>query len=523
MKGLAGAFATLFRVRIRVAVLLLFPAALFSHPCATCHPKEVDGYLRSAMSKSLRAAAGEPDGAFEHTKSGTRFLVRSNQSGVFQRMQHDGQNSDYRIDYVIGSGVHASCYLARVGDHLFESPICRYPGRGYSMAPGYEENPAPGFTRPVVPECLLCHSGEPLPIPGSLNRYETPAFAEEAISCNRCHGDPTAHLKRPIPGSLVNPAKLPRAERDSICERCHLAGAIRVLNPEKSLTDFHPGQTLESTFTTYVATGTTGASAPLRVISQSEALAQSRCAAASGRMWCGTCHDPHDPPRDAVAYYRRRCLSCHQVISVADHPPRTSNCLPCHMPKREAEDGGHTAFTDHRIQRRPRTEGPAAPVKELRAWREPAPEFRERNRALALNYAGVRYSSSAMVAQSYRMLLAVQKLFPNDPDVLTAIGNALLDAGQPADAAKFFERALVVRPDDPSTEDEAGRARLEAGDRSAATRHFEQALKLDQLLLPDVEALLQIYRESGDRDREAALMRQVQAAMRTSRPQAPKR
>ena len=132
-----------------------------------------------------------------------------------------------------GSGTHASCYLARVGDHLFESPICMYPDRGFGMAPGYEENPAPGFTRPVTIECLLCHSGRPLPIPGTLNGYRTPAFSEEAISCDRCHGDSAAHLKRPVPGSIVNPAKLRPAERDSICEQCHLAGAIRVLNPGK--------------------------------------------------------------------------------------------------------------------------------------------------------------------------------------------------------------------------------------------------------------------------------------------------
>jgi hypothetical protein len=462
---------------------------------------------------------GEPDGEYDHAKSNTRFLVRSSQRAVYQRMQHAGQNSDYRIDYVIGSGMHASCYLARVGDHLFESPICSYPDRGYGMAPGYEENPAPGFTRPVTLECLLCHSGKPLPLPGSLNRYRTPAFSEEAISCDRCHGDPAAHLKRPVPRSIINPSKLPPAERDSICERCHLAGAIRVLNPGKSLTDFQPGQPLESAFTTYVAAPLGGATTPPRVISQSEELAQSRCSIVSqGRMWCGTCHDPHDQPKDTVAYYRRRCLSCHREGLPAAHPALTSNCLPCHMPRREAEDGAHIAFTDHRIQRRPQKESRAAPIQALRPWREPPAAWRDRNRALAWNYAGIRYSSSTMVAQSYQMLLAVQKVLPNDPDVLAAIGNALLNRSQPSDAAKMFERALAARRDDPSIEDDAGRAYLEAGDKPSAARHFEQALKLDPLLLPDIEALLQIYRQAGDGDRQASLMRRVQDAMKTGPP-----
>jgi tetratricopeptide (TPR) repeat protein len=506
------------------AVLLLLPGIVFSHPCASCHPKEVDGYLRTSMGRSLRQPSSEPDGSYEHAKSDTRFLVRSNQNGLFQRMQHGGQNSDFRIDYVIGSGSHATCYLARVGDHLFESPICSYPGRGYAMAPGYEHNPAPAFTRPITMECLLCHSDKPLPIPESLNRYRSPAFVEEAISCDRCHGDPAAHLKRPVPGSIVNPAKLAPTQRDSVCERCHLAGAIRVLNPGRNLADFRPGQTLESVFTTYVATTMDAATAPLKVISQSEQLASSQCSRGSnGQMWCATCHDPHSQPRDSVAYYRERCLNCHQSAFPSDHPSRASNCLPCHMPEREAQDGGHTAFTDHRIERRPKKEDSGVPIENLRAWREPAPALRARNKALALNDAGQRYSSSTLLAQSYPLLLQVEKTFPNDPDVLAAIGSALLDRKEPLNAAKLFERALEIRRDDPSIEDNAGTAWLAAGDKQAAAHHFEQALKLDPLLLPDIEALLRIYRELGEHTQEAALMRSVQEAMKTGPAPAPKR
>jgi hypothetical protein len=468
------------------------------------------------MGKSLHAPAAEPDGAFEHAASGTRFLVRSNQNGLFQRMQHEGQNSDYRIDYIIGSGAHASCSLARVGDHLFESPICYYPGRGYAMAPGYQDNPAPGFSRPITMECLLCHSGKPLPIRHSLNRYESPAFDAEAISCDRCHGDTAAHLKSPIPGSIVNPAKLASAQRDSICERCHLAGTIRVLNPGRDYASFRPGQVLESVFTTYVATPPDNSTVPLKVVSQSEELVRSRCAQASnGRMWCGTCHDPHNQPANPIAYFRSRCLSCHQRPLASGHPARTSNCLPCHMPRREAEDGGHTAFTDHRIQRRPQKETDLVTVGDLKAWREPPPGFRARNMALALNNAGLRSSSSPLLERSYPMLLAVQKTFPADPDVLMALGNALLDRKDPVAAAKLFERAIEIRRDDPSLEDNAGTAWLEAGNMENAERHFEQALALDPLLLPDIESLLRIYRERGDQAKERALMNRVNEAMKT--------
>ena len=113
------------------------------------------------------------------------------------------------------------------------------------------------------------------------------------------------------------------------------------------------------------------------------------------------------------------------------------------------------------------------------------------------------------------MLLPVEKAFPNDPDVLAALGNALLNRNQPSDAARIFERALSARHDDPSLEDDAGEAYLKTDDKASAARHFEKALALDPLLLPDIEALLQIYREAGDRDRQSALMRRVQEAMRT--------
>ncbi len=495
----------------------LLPAlATAAHPCAACHPKEVDGYSRTAMGRSLRTPANEPEGSFELAPASTTFEIRNTPGGFVQRMTHAGQTSAYRIDYVIGSGAHASCFLARVGDHLFESPLCYYPGaRGYAMAPGYEDNPDPGFTRPITLECLECHSGKPLPIAGSLNRYRAPAFAAEAISCDRCHGNPAAHLKRPIPGSIVNPAKLAPSLRDSICEQCHLSGAIRVLNPGKTVAEFHPGEPLENTFTTYVAAA--AADAPQQVVSQSEQLARSRCALASnGRMWCATCHDPHSTPTEPAAYFRSRCLSCHRAPLPAAHPARTRDCLPCHMPRREALDGGHTAFTDHRIERRPHPQDAAAgPIEDLRPWRPAPASLRARNLALALSYAGQKYSSDTLAARSIPLLQQALSAFPNDADLLSALGATLLRRKDAAAAIVLFERALAIRPHDASLLDSAGAAKLEAGDRPAAAQFFERALETDPLLLPDIEALLGIYRETGDRERETALLTRVREAMRT--------
>ncbi len=505
-------------MRLFAVTLLFLPVAAFSQPCAACHSKQVEGYAKTGMGRSLRTPKSEPGGSFEHAKSNTTFLTRSTPSGVVQRMSHDGQNSDFLIEAVIGSGNHASCYVARVGDHLFQSPICFYK-RGYDMAPGYEDNPAPGFSRPVTLECLQCHSGKPLPIANSLNRYESPAFAEEAISCNRCHGDTAAHLKRPVRGSIVNPARLMGAVRDSVCEQCHLSGAARVLNPGKSFADFRPGQRTEDVFTTYVAAGQSGAQ-PLKVVSHVEQMARSRCAIESkGKLWCGTCHDPHNKPEEPAAYFREKCLGCHQGPLPAAHPAKSSNCLPCHMPQREADDGGHTAFTDHWIERRPRNPAAGAPaIERLAVWREPAPAVRARNLGLAMMTVGTRDSVPAMVEEGLKALRGVAA----DSSVLTGIGSALQARHEPVEAAKAFERAMTLNPKDPLAAESAGMARLEAGDKAAATQHLERALTLDPLLLPDIDVLLKLYREAGDTAKESALMEKVRQAMRTA-PKAPNR
>ena len=55
-------------------------------------------------------------------------------------------------------------------------------------------------------------------------------------------------------------------------------------------------------------------SAELTATSHFEKLQQSRCKNASGdRLWCGTCHDPHEAPQaaQAAAYFREKCLTCH--------------------------------------------------------------------------------------------------------------------------------------------------------------------------------------------------------------------
>lgn len=506
-------------VRLTLALLVVVGALAEPVVCSRCHSKEVSGYSKFSMAHSLRRADQEPAGAFQNA-AGTKFAVHSDATGTWQRIQQGRQVSEYRVDYAIGSGNHATGYLVRIADHLFQSPLAYYAGRhAYDMAPGFENVAEADLTRPVTEECLLCHSGKPRHISGSVNRYETPEFEQEAISCERCHGPSAEHLKRPLPSSIVNPAKLRGAARDSVCEQCHLSGLVRVLNPGKNFSDFKPGQQLEEVFTVYVNSLPPGSPQDrLKVISHPEQLAASACARNSnGRLWCGTCHDPHNKPVQQSAYYRERCLSCHRGKLPKSHVgATTSDCVACHMPRRKAFDGGHTVFTDHRIVRRPQEEAALLPGLELRSWREPAPKYSRRNVALAHLNLGVQKHLPAEIVRGYRMLTEIQADFPDDPAILNGFGTALMEGNNPCEATFAFNRLVLLQPENAVNQENAGRADLGCGNISLAEGHLEKAVELDPLLLSAAEVLEAAYTKTGDTTKQAALAARVGTAMQSA-------
>lgn len=465
------------------------------------------------MARSLSTAVGQPDGAFEHSFSHTRFTVRNEDGLLIQRWERDGQAASIAFQYKIGSGEHASGYIAVVGNHLFQSPLSYYTSRHqWDVAPGYEQDPTPDFTRPVTPECLACHAGASRPVPDTVNTYLSPPFAATGITCERCHGDTRAHLKMPVPGSVINPAKLAAAARDSICEQCHLSGEVRIPDPGKRIPDFRPGETLEQVFTVYVARHKPDET--VKVISQAEQLALSVCKRKSGdKLWCGTCHNPHELPVQPAAYFRQRCLTCHAANLNPAHAAQ-ENCIGCHMPKRPARDGGHTAFTDHRISRVPNeSTDAAATTDELIAWREPDARLRDRNLGLALATLGMQNNNSAQMIQGLRLLDRIPVPMAHDADVLTALGTILLTAKEPAEAAKRFQEALSLRPRYAPYEVNLASALLNAGDRSEAIRHLEHALEMDPLLQKAVALLAAAYNGEGDGIKAAAVVNRFQTAM----------
>jgi predicted Zn-dependent protease len=183
------------------------------------------------------------------------------------------------------------------------------------------------------------------------------------------------------------------------------------------------------------------------------------------------------------------------------------------MPRLAARDGGHTVFTDHRIARRPEPENAGVGPEDLTAWREPESRLRQRNLALALVAVGFENGSAQEVIRGYRMLNQVEKEYPDDPDVLTALGSVLLRGKQPGEALRRFEKVLSLRPAYAPYEVNAASALIAAGRKAEAQRHLERALLLDPLLAQAVELLSGLYRDADEGAKAAGIVAQYRREM----------
>ncbi len=486
-------------------------AARDASGCRGCHQEEVDSFARTGMGRSMRLAGKEPAGVVQAL--GTTITMSSTANGRSQQtLQAADEAQHFPVSYVIGSGEHASGYLVDLDDHLFQSPVAYYRSRSaYDLAPGYENKGDPDFTRPVAEGCVFCHADANTFVAGTVNQYGTTPFRHLAIGCDRCHGSAEAHMAKPQWNNIINPARLPRAARDGVCEQCHLIGTARILNPGKSLTDYKPGDLLENTLTIYHNVPPEGTTAKFKVISHSEQFALSACARKSdGRMWCGTCHDPHLEPAQPVAYFRERCLTCHaKTIFPASHPPLASDCIGCHMPKREAQDGGHSAFTDHRIERQPASDDPMPEDAAIAAWREPSTDLQKRNLGVALIEVGVERRSPKDLIAGYHLLTDVQQQFQADSEFFTSLGSALLLARSYSEASIAFEKAVQLDAGSSPKQANLAQAYLGAGQIERAQQHLERAVEIDPLNLPAIADLLHLYDQQGDAAHSRELSRQV--------------
>jgi predicted CXXCH cytochrome family protein len=354
------------------------------------------------------------------------------------------------------------------------------------------------FTHQISSGCLFCHTGSVNFIAGTVNQFGDPPFT--AISCERCHGSAAAHIKNPIPGSIVNPAKLATNRRDSVCEQCHLEGEVRILNPGRDWWDFQAGQPTESVFVTYLRTADPGA---LRAVSQSELLARSQCARQSGgRLWCGTCHNPHSSEPSRAQAVRQVCLSCHGDLFTAKRHQAAAECVSCHMPRLRPTNVAHSAITDHSIPRRPReqqtdaggaTSGPSEP----KAWREPDSALVRRDLGLAYFDLAANKHATPDLREAYRILSQLPPQQRQDPVVEADLGSVLLAQGETDLAIRLYTRASAQEPANARYVYCLGAALGRAGKMEDAVKELRRSIELDPSRPDAYIELAQLYRKAG--------------------------
>ncbi|MEO7142028.1 MAG: tetratricopeptide repeat protein [Bryobacteraceae bacterium] len=463
-----------------------------SKACAVCHADIYRRYSATGMSRSSGlAGAGEfresfQNAVFSDPASGAHYGVTATRDGYRLEFSRDSSGAAVRrmLKWFIGSGRVGRSYLFSIDGFLFQSPVSYYSAPAkWDISPGYRRYSTINLTRPVEPQCLECHAEGLQPVAGTQNGFRDPPFLESGVGCERCHGSGKEHIVRMRSGrrgasAIVNPAKLSPARRDSVCEQCHLAGAARIARARPKHDRYEPGALLSDYSAFFVWPG---AELPaMRVTSHVERLQQSRCKKASGgKMWCGSCHDPHEEPAPAAraAYYRARCEKCHTSSGCRQtrEARRAANddCIACHMPKSPVRDAEHAVYTDHSIPRRPLAVG-ATPA----AGRLLEPFFKtpSNDRDLGLAYAVVAGNDPALRRRATELLQAAEVHDAHDLPVLVQLAQLYDDAGDAVRARAIYERVLRADPTQVSAEVNLGTLLIGQGRTAEAMRLWRDAL-----------------------------------------------
>jgi hypothetical protein len=345
-----------------------------SQVCSRCHPSIYESFSRTDMGRSMSEIAPAllekipTSGSIFDSKFNRNFEIFARDGNLYQSEYEtaaDGKEvfrDTHKVEWMIGSGANGSGAIVKDNDFLFETPLSFYakPHR-WALSPGYEFGDY-GFNRPILPECIACHSGQPRPVLNGNGRFRDPPFTELAIGCENCHGPGQSHVAAaqmgfPL-GSITNPAKLSSWLANNICMSCHQAGDARVLRPGKTYRDFQPGTELDDTLSIFLVPFTRASAPKDDLLEHYLSMRLSQCYLKSGgRLRCISCHDPHVQPaqQEAPAYFRQKCLACHTEkscalpLSLRQHKTPPDDCAGCHMPKRNVTVISHSVLTNHRI------------------------------------------------------------------------------------------------------------------------------------------------------------------------------
>jgi hypothetical protein len=505
-----------------------------SQACSRCHLAIYKSFTQTSMGRSMSAVtatpttvtlpANAPSTAFyPNPTMNRRFEVYIQDQKLFQRetgLAADGAKSfedTHQLEWVIGAADNGFGTIVRKDNFLFQAPLSFYARtKNWAPSPGYEGADV-GFSRPIMPGCIFCHSGRPNSVPGSSGQFQDQPFAELAIGCERCHGPGEAHIqamhasRRPgekkqsfLAARVVNPANLTPYLADNICMACHQAGDTRILKPGKTYQDVRPGQPLDEVLSILMIPPTRQSPPSDDHVQHYYSMTLSKCyratqdSAGQSKLSCITCHDPHVQPasEEAPAYFRQKCLTCHTSQSCklpiekrAQTKP-ADNCIGCHMPKRDIREISHSSATNHRIVTRLDEPFPditfaqttaelpdlihlnPAPAKGAKS--NPVPQL-----SLLQAYAELAQTKPEYGASYLKVLDQLEKSEPANPEVLAALGRRDIKNGDFQSAVNHLQQSVdSTHPPETAYADLAD-AYTHLGQPDKALPLIEQSIRLN--------------------------------------------
>jgi tetratricopeptide (TPR) repeat protein len=367
--------------------------------CKECHNDIYQTYIRTGMGKSWGLAnpfksAADFSGGKQIFDAKSDFYYRSYWDGSIMKVEEfrlqDGVKTYTRtetVDYVVGSGQHTNSHLRLKNGYLTQVPFTYYTQLGIlDLPPGFEDGNNIRFTRKIGFECVSCHNSYPIPVKGSINKYEAIPLG---INCERCHGPGNLHvkamkageyvdIKKDIDYTIVNPRKLPSDLQIEVCSRCHNQGNA-VLKEGKTFFDYKPGMRVTEVFDVFRERYQNDEDA-FWMETHPERMKRSKCYVFShsnpdmDAMNCSTCHIAHLSFKETpVDTFKSKCIKCHNARTeiqctenFATRQLQQDNCMRCHMVKTGAFDIPHVVISDHDIRITDKWKGPVRSTKEIK-------------------------------------------------------------------------------------------------------------------------------------------------------------
>ena len=480
-----------------------------SEECAVCHNNVYEKYARTDMGRSMMKLDAallktiptevsifdqKLNRHFEqHAKDGalyqTEYAVNAEGKDIFRET--------HKIEWIIGAGANGFGGIVQRGDYLFEAPLSFYSNvNSWALSPGYQYADY-GFSRPILPGCIGCHSGRAQPAAEGNGRFGKPPFQQLAVGCENCHGPGEAHIAAASRDTIVNPSRLSGWLADNVCLPCHQTGDARVLRTGKDFNDFRPGTAVENTLSVFMVPFTAQAAPKDDLLEHYLSMRLSKCYRESaGKLRCITCHDPHTQPTAAEApdYFRQRCLTCHTEqscsVALAGRQKQTpaDNCIGCHMPKRDVKVISHSVLTNHRIVRAPQEPFPDVAFKMTTAQlpdlvhlsAEPGKAVAVPLLTLLQAYRQVMLSHPEYRSRYWKLAKDFEKTEPNNIAVLQALADLALQQrnleGLNA-AIGYLDRARIQGTKQPSDFEQLAKMLSAAGQQGRAIQVICQGIE----------------------------------------------